>query len=337
MNRLSSPTTAWRIISDAALIVAAAFAATLLVLGYAQTVDAAELPTGHSDYSDIEENSVYHRRGIDYLIDQGVLTYDTGCDDADSKKFCPSEEMPRWQVAVWIARAVNVVEENDPDPTDLPSQASFSDVDIDDSDIWWAYHVEFIYERGITSGCRDDGNGDREFCPDNIASRAQMASMLRTAFDVDDATEIDVFADVAPGSSHADAIDAIAGVHITVGCSRKAQVLESGTAEEDYDENERYYCPYSSPKQQMATLLARAMSWSLEEYDDFEPIETTAKDTPPAGGKQDGERMPDAGGATTADDFLIGSLFIGLLTASIICGRIYLDSRKRQNSHAELA
>ena len=337
MNRTLSTSAVRRIVFDTGLAVATVLVTLFLVLGYAQTVLAAA-PASHSDYSDIEEGGNYFRDYIDYLIDEEVLEYDTGCvDGATSPEgFCPDEGMPRWQVAVIIARALN----GGDDPASL-STATFADVDIDDSDVWWAPHVEFIAEEGITAGCGEDSDDNKLFCPDSNTSRAQMASLLKKAFDVPESDMEDVFADVTPGSSHADAIDDIAGDEalITFGCGWRQAGFDS---KEDYEaDGNRYYCPDDSRRDQLVTLLARAMRWQdgLETDLDPEPEAiSTDSAAAPAGGKPDGSgQVPEAGAAASADDFLVGSLFIGLLTASVICGRIYLDTRKRQGSHTELA
>ena len=302
--------------------------AVLVAAYHARPVSAVSLES-HVDYSDIEEEGdVYFDGAIDYLIEKGVLEYDDGgCDDAVIGKFCHGEEIPRWQVAVWIARALNVLEGNDPDPTDTPDEATFSDVDIDDADIWWALHVEFLYEEGVTGGCGDDTDGNKRFCPNSKASRAQMATMLKRAFDsIPEATKTDVFFDVVPGSTHADAIDDIRGVNITVGCTNEGQILASSdTTQDEYDANRNkedtgntveYFCPNSGPRGQMACLLARAMSLEDESKDKLEECHLQS---------DDGE-LPDTG----ADrDLLAGSLFIGSLTAAIIFGKIYYDNRRR--------
>ena len=335
MIRSLQPTPARRIIADALLAAAAAAVAVFLCLGYAQTAQAAA-PASHSDYSDIEEGGISFHGAVDYLIEQGVLTYDTGCDATDTEKFCPDDEMPRWQVIVWMVRAYGAVNNESFDDS-TPAKKVFADVDVDE---WWAPYVSRAEELGITGGCGTDGSGEKIFCPDQTASRAQMATMIKRAFNVSKTTETDVFADVEPGDTHAGAIDDIAGAGITTGCTRKAQIVDSkiatGETKQDaetfYEENkdERFYCPYKSPKQQMACLLARAMS-------EDRPIDCSPAaraDAPAAaavaGGKDGGgEEVPGAG---ARNNLALGSVFAGLLTLSVIYGRIYLDARKRQNA-----
>ena len=320
MVKHTSLTLAGRRTLFACLAALSVLLAVFLAVHFARPVSANSLE-GHADFSDIEEGDIYHRLAVDYLIGKNVLQSDDGgCNEQDLLEFCPDDEMPRWQVAVWLARAVNVVNGDTPDPTDLPNQASFSDVDIDDDDIWWAPHVEFIFEEGITGGCGEDSDGNKKFCPDDKASRAQMATLLDRTFNVRDADSLEdfernIFADVAEDNDHAEAIDAIYAAKITLGCTQKPQIVNSGTAEADYDPDKQYFCPSGdSPRQQMATLLARAMTWKIDgEADIFTPPE---KD--------------DSLIKTGADrNLIVGSLFIGSLSAAIIFGRIYYDGRKR--------
>ena len=347
MNRTSSTSAIRRIVLDAGLVIVATLVSFLVILSYAQTVSAAA-PANHSDFSDLEAESNLFHAYFDYLIDEGVLRYDTGCVDTATapEGLCPGEGMPRWQAAVVIARALN-----DGDDPDDPTTATFADVDIDDSDIWWAPHVEFIYEEEVTVGCGENEGGDKLFCPERNTTRAEMATFLKRAFDVPESDMEDVFADVVVGTPHAPAIDDIADeeVRITHGCGW----AQAGVAsEEDHvaDGSPRYYCPDDSRQDQLLALLARAMRWQagLETNLDDPAAEeggaaananndADANDggsavdgsKGPAGGK--GEKVADLGPGTH-DDLLLGSLFIGLVTASIICSRIYLDARKRQNN-----
>ena len=331
MNELSSPTSAWKIISDIALVAATAVLAVFLLLGYTQTAYAAA-PTDHSDYSD--EEAIRYDGAVDYLIEQGVLSYDTNCDEADETKFCPGDEMPRWQTVVWIVRGHDAIN-NEAFDDSTPAEAVFADVDVDE---WWAPYVNRAEELGITGGCGENDDDERIFCPDQTASRAQMATMLQRAFDVADATETDVFVDVETDDTHATAIDAIAEAGITKGCTREAQIVDSkvatGESREDatefYEDNqdERFYCPYKSPRDQMACLLARAMRAD----DPLECSNPAPAECVPAGSKKcTGEEggVPETG---AENNIVLGSVFIGLLTLSIIYSRIYLDARRRQNA-----
>ena len=179
---------------------------------------------GAGAFSD-DDGSV-HEPALDALASQGVLA-GIECGEA---LICPSEPLKRWEMAVWLVR---VLDGADPGAADYPS---FSDVDYD---AWWAPFVERLFEMGITVGCRRD---PLQYCPDRSVTRAQMATFLKRAFDLEPAPAAG-FTDVS-GGSHAANIDALAAAGITVGCSR----------------DPLQYCPDRSvTRAQMASFLARAL------------------------------------------------------------------------------
>lgn len=82
------------------------------------------------------------------------------------------------------------------------------------SDICGSIHqdaIEWLEAEGLTKGCADG-----KFCPDQVVSRAQMASFLAAALDLPPGP--DAFTD-DNGSPHEAAINAIAAAGITSGCS----------------------------------------------------------------------------------------------------------------------
>ena len=82
----------------------------------------------------------------------------------------------------------------------------------------------------------------RRYCPHDFVSRAQMATFLARAFDLQSGTEAG-FVDVS-GNVHAAQIGALAASSITVGCAAGPP---------------RRYCPYDFvSRAQMATFLKRA-------------------------------------------------------------------------------
>lgn len=135
------------------------------------------------------------------LAQDGVLA-GTECGPG---RFCPGDPIPRWLVAVWLARTVDG---RDPEPI---SASRFADVDAGQ---WWAAHAERLAELGITVGC---GTEPARYCPDDPVTRAQMASFLERAFGLGPALPVG-FADTH-GNRHAAAIDALHDAGITKGCS----------------------------------------------------------------------------------------------------------------------
>ena len=167
-----------------------------------------------------------HRPGIDAIRNEGILD-GTEC---GPDLFCPSQPIKRWMMAVWLVRALD---EAGPDPV---TESRFADAP---ADRWWAPYIERLAELGVTRGCDTE---PARFCPYDLVTRGQMASFLARAFDLRGGISSG-FVDTA-GSTHADAIDAVAAAGITRGCLALPA----------------RYCPSAhTNKAQMATLLARAL------------------------------------------------------------------------------
>ena len=145
--------------------------------------------------------------------------------------FCPWEPLSRAHMAVWLVR---VLDGHDPDPV---TETRFSDVDGTHPQ---AAFIERFAHLGVTEGCETE---PLSFCPDEDVSRAQMASFLVRAFDLESAGESAGFVDVVAGGAHSANIDALAVSGITDGC----------------DTDPLRYCPWDPVKRaQMASFLVRA-------------------------------------------------------------------------------
>ena len=143
--------------------------------------------------------------------------------------FCPDEPLQRRIMAVWMVRVLDQGVE----PPDAGTR--FGDVDPGE---WWARHVERLADLEVTKGCDSD---PPRYCPDQAVSRAQMASFLVRAFDLEPA-ESAGFADT--GGTHEANIDALAAAGITKGC----------------DTDPLRFCPDQPvSRAQMASLLVRAL------------------------------------------------------------------------------
>lgn len=166
---------------------------------------------------------------VEALAADGVLA-GTECEPG---LFCPDDPIPRWLVAVWLAR---VIDGEDPEPI---ITSRFADVGADQ---WWAAHAERLAELGVTLGC---GAAPARYCPDDPVTRAQMASFLKRAFRLGPALPAG-FTDI-DGNRHAAAIDALHTAGITSGCS--VDPLQ--------------FCPdRATTRIQMAVFLERARSRS---------------------------------------------------------------------------
>ena len=82
--------------------------------------------------------------------------------------FRPDDPLIRLEMAVWMARAFNHIDEAAP-------QGVFADVPVD---IWYAGAVEGLLAAGITRGCSAN---PLAYCPRDPVRRDQMASFIARA------------------------------------------------------------------------------------------------------------------------------------------------------------
>jgi hypothetical protein len=117
-------------------------------------------------------------------------------------------------------------------------------------------NIEAICDQEITQGC--DAGNPALYCPDDLVTRAQMASFLARALNLD-AGSGDRFTD-DDGNTHEANIEAIADAAITLGCDT------SGTL----------YCPADFvTRAQMASFLARALDLPLNTNHGFSDVSGT--------------------------------------------------------------
>ncbi len=193
--------------------------AALAVVGAAAVVVGAE-----SDSFD--DDGGVHEPSINRLSEAGVLE-GTECGE---RRVCPDDPLLRWVMAVWVTRAL------DQAPEGSEVETRFADVD---PAVWWVGYVERLADLGVTSGCK---TGPLRYCPDQPVTRAQMATFLVRALDLEAAPAAG-FADTG-GNTHEANIDALAAAGVTSGC-------RTGPLR---------YCPDQSvTRAQMATFLVRAL------------------------------------------------------------------------------
>ena len=159
-----------------------------------------------------------------WLAEEGITR---GC---AAHSYCPSNPVTRAQMATFLARALNL---------EAPRQrAGFADVDPSSAH---AANIEALYAAQITTGCTQD---PLAYCPSRPVTRAQMATFLARALDLEAPAQPAGFADVDPSSAHAANIEALYAAQITTGCTQDPLA----------------YCP-SRPvtRAQMAAFLHRAL------------------------------------------------------------------------------
>ena len=181
-------------------------------------------------YTDVDDTNV-HKSSIDTLAAIGLLD-GTEC---AIDKFCPSDSLRRWVMAVWLIRSIDSSE---------PASIYISRfMDVDPAE-WWAPYVERLAEWGITMGCSVD---PFRYCPHEHVTRAQMASFIARALRFKGAP-VGFFADTQD-NTHEQSIVALAVSGITVGCRTTPAT----------------YCPnHKVSRAQMATFLARALELNIQ-------------------------------------------------------------------------
>ena len=128
-----------------------------------------------------------------------------------SNRLCPNDPMQRWIAAVWLVRLI------DGDDPAAVTESRFEDVNASsmwEDSVWYAPHVERLADLEVTVGCTQD---PLRFCPDANLTRAQVASWVARAFDLESA-ESQGFAD-AVGSVHEANINAVVAAGVMSGCS----------------------------------------------------------------------------------------------------------------------
>jgi hypothetical protein len=144
-----------------------------------------------TDPGDLAGSAFYTE--IEWAYYQGITA---GCGD---RKFCPSQRLPRDQMASLLARTLR-----------LP--VSTRDFFTDDAGNPHQGDINRAAQAGITGGC-----GANRYCPKATVTRQEMASFLVRALDLR-RSSVDRFIDDEDSIHEAD-INALAASGITAGCS----------------------------------------------------------------------------------------------------------------------
>ena len=128
-----------------------------------------------------------------------------------SNRLCPNDPLHRWIAAVWLVRLI------DGDDPAAVTESRFADVTASsmwEESVWYAPHVERLADLEVTVGCTQD---PLNFCPDVNLTRAQVASWVARAFDLE-SDESQGFVD-AVDSVHEANINAVVAAGVMSGCS----------------------------------------------------------------------------------------------------------------------
>ena len=172
--------------------------------------DAADSDSEADDFTplnDAGDAGTETEAAINALHRLGVFT-GTLC---QSNRLCPNDPLQRWIAAVWLVRLI------DGDDPAAVTESRFEDVNASsmwEDSVWYAPHVERLADLEVTVGCTLD---PLRFCPDVNLTRAQVASWLARAFDLE-SDESQGFDD-AVGSVHEANINAVVAAGVMSGCS----------------------------------------------------------------------------------------------------------------------
>ena len=190
------------------------------------------------------------------LEDDGILA-GTHCSTEDCEG-----DLLRWEAAHWFVNALDLSPE---------ATVSFDDAGVD---MGYGPVVSALFQRGVTVGCTPV---PLRYCPEKPTTRAQMASFLARAFDLE-ADESGVFADVDSDSVHAANINAIWEAGVTRGCAREPL----------------RYCPLDPiTREQAAVMLYRALQYQPEESTTTSDADSSTGGTGNPGGNIPNDNNPN--------------------------------------------
>lgn len=118
-------------------------------------------PTTSNRFRDLDPRSV-HTGYVNSLVHAGIAN---GC---EADRYCPDRPVDRAQMATFLARALQLAPENEPQFVDVPPSSSHFG------------SVNAVAKQGITAGC---DRSQVRYCPSGAVRRDQMASFLTRAFD----------------------------------------------------------------------------------------------------------------------------------------------------------
>ncbi len=126
-------------------------------------------PSGGDTFDD-DDDSVFEGN-IEALAASGITR---GCNPPGNTRFCPDDSVTRGQMAAFLVRAFGYTEGEGGD--------LFGD---DDSSVFEA-DIDRLATAGVTKGCDPPANS--RYCPDAPVSRAEMATFLTRALDLEPIT-----------------------------------------------------------------------------------------------------------------------------------------------------
>jgi hypothetical protein len=170
----------------------------------------------------LDDDASVHESDIEAIAARSITS---GCNPPSNTNYCPGVAVSRGQIAAFLVRAAGMP---------AAGASPFSDT----TGSQFEADIAALAATGVTKGCNPPAN--TRFCPDQPVTRAQMASLLIRAFQLDPSEE-SPFVDTW-GNAHETDIAALAAAGITTGCTPDR------------------YCPADAvSRAQMASFLTRAL------------------------------------------------------------------------------
>lgn len=203
--------------------------ASCLLLGVMPGHSSAAVPW--QGFDDVPPSNIFYD-DITWLHDEGITK---GCNPPANALFCPEDSVTRGQMAAFLSRALHL-----PQPT---RSNWFAD---DDGSVFEG-EIDRLASAGITKGCNPPEN--TMFCPDELVTRAQMATFLARALELETGSGLDWFND-DDQSVHSADIDRLRAAWVTFGCNPPT---------------ENRFCPDDVvTRQQMAAFLHRGLTQPVQ-------------------------------------------------------------------------
>lgn len=162
--------------------------------------------SGSSSFADVSAGS-YALREIEALWRAGITK---GCSASGPRRFCPSCELSRQQLAAFLVRIAGR------GYSSSTSGQRFTDVGRQS---WYARDIDTAVRAGWLAPC-----GSRRFCPEGVVPRKRLATAIVAALGLGSASGAATrFSDVPMGASYAGAVGRLAAMHAIRSCSSYTQ------------------------------------------------------------------------------------------------------------------
>lgn len=178
----------------------------------------------HPDGFFVDDNDSVHEGDINTMASLGITS---GCNPPTNDRYCPELILSRGEVAAFLRRHLVL-----PD-----AEVDYYD---DDDGTLFEGDINALTEAGIAFGC-----AERAFCSTADLPRNEMAELLVRSFGYTNPDGTDYFID-DDGVEYEDAINALAGVGVTLGCNPPT--------------NDRYCPDINLSRAQMASFIVRAIN-----------------------------------------------------------------------------